>query len=212
MSGQMTSNVSVLIENARLSYVYVFHPMIGRNDQGQETKNYCLHAIIPPSHPAVERIKEAQRKVAAAKWGENYMQVLNQLALQHRVPLHDGALKGGEGYEGNLYVSANSRVKPRVLVTRNGQNVDIGESDPCAPYSGCYGNVIVDIWAQQHPKWGRRINAQLTGVQFLRHGDRFGGGRVARVDEFGLAPVDADGAVPAAVMGAGTEPAMSSLI
>ena len=189
-------NITVLLQDVVLSYAYLFQPLIGRNDKGQETRNFCTHAIMTPNHPGIALVKEAQRKAAQAKWGDQWQAVLNQLGLQHRVALHDGALKGGEGYEGNFFVSANSKVKPRILVTRNGANVEIAENDPCAPYSGCRANVIVDIWPQQHPQFGKRINAQLTGVQFVAHGKRFGGGRVAKLDEFGINPVDADGAVP----------------
>lgn len=205
-------NFTVRLDDVVLSYFYGFQPLIGRNDQGQETRNYCVHAIMPPTHPGVALIKEAQRKAAQFKWGDQWQAVLEQLALAHKIALRPGALKGGEGYDGNVYVSANSKVKPRIVVTRGGQNVEIAENDPCAPYSGARGSVIVDIWPQQHPKFGKRLNAQLTGVQFLGHGKRFGGGRVSKVDEFGIKPTDADGAVPGAPLAGGADPTVSSLI
>jgi hypothetical protein len=51
------------------------------------------------------------------------------------------------------------------------------------PYSGCYVNVSIDVWAQDN-KYGKRINAQLKGIQFVRDGDAFGGGAPASPDEF----------------------------
>lgn len=197
-------NFTVLIEGARLSYVNVFQPY---------EKTYCLHAIIPPTHPAVALIKEAQRKAAAFAWKDKALDVLTQLAAQDRLCLHSGDITkaGQDGYAGMVFVSANGKVKPKILVTRNGANVEIAENDPCAPYSGCYGNVIVDVWPQVSTEWGKRINAQLTGVQFTKHGDRFGGGRVAKLDEFGLAPTDADGPAPGGAP-AGADSSVSSLV
>jgi hypothetical protein len=65
--------------------------------------------------------------------------------------------------------------------------------------------VLIAIYAQgangKPSSYGKRVNAQLLGVQFVRHDTRFGGGRIASVDEFALAPADADGAVPMAAAG-----------
>ena len=46
------------------------------------------------------------------------------------------------------------------------------------PYSGCHVNVIIDVWAQDN-QYGKKINAQLQGIQFLRDGEAFSGGGVA---------------------------------
>jgi hypothetical protein len=45
-------------------------------------------------------------------------------------------------------------------------------------------------------KWGKRVNAQLMGVQKIKDGASFGGGKVAKLEEFGLAAADADAAAP----------------
>ena len=50
-------------------------------------------------------------------------------------------------------------------------------------YAGCYVNVSLDFWAQDNA-YGKRVNAQLRGVQFLRDGDAFSAGRPADSDEF----------------------------
>ncbi|MWN55950.1 ssDNA-binding protein, partial [Escherichia coli] len=49
--------------------------------------------------------------------------------------------------------------------------------------AGCYVNAVIDIWAQDN-NFGKRINASLGGVQFLRDGDAFAGGGVASADDF----------------------------
>ncbi len=40
------------------------------------------------------------------------------------------------------------------------------------PYAGCYVNASIDIWAQDS-QYGKRVNAGLRGVQFIRDGDKF---------------------------------------
>ena len=44
-------------------------------------------------------------------------------------------------------------------------------------------NATVNVWAQDN-KYGKRVNAQLLGVQFYADGDSFGGGAVGSVDDF----------------------------
>jgi hypothetical protein len=67
-------------------------------------------------------------------------------------------------------------------------------------YSGCYVNMQIALWAQQN-NFGKRVNAQLRGIQFLRDGEAFSGGGVANPDEFDAVEADADGAAPEAAAG-----------
>jgi hypothetical protein len=206
MSESQDKQVQLLIENVRISLAYLFRPYVGKSDDGKEQKSYKTDCIITPTHPALQKIKDAQRRVAQAGWPGSWEQVMQQLAAQDKLCLHKGDIGRAdrEEYKGNYYITANVKVKPRIVVTRNGANVEIAEDDPCAPYSGCWANVLVAIWPQspdggKPSKWGKRINAQLMGVQFLRHDEKFGGGgRIAKVDEFGIVAPDADGAVPMA--------------
>jgi hypothetical protein len=107
--------------------------------------------------------------------------ILKGLAATDKLCLHDGDAKSGyEGFEGNLFISARSKVRPSVF---DGQRNELTEADG-KPYSGCYVNVSLELWAQDN-QFGKRINAQLRGVQFLRDGDAFSGGtRPADADEF----------------------------
>lgn len=45
-------------------------------------------------------------------------------------------------------------------------------------------NASIELWAQDNKQFGKRINAQLRGVQFLRDGDAFAAGSPASEDEF----------------------------
>lgn len=205
MSENQTQEI-VVLQNVRVSYLYAFRPYVGKNDSGQETKTYCCHALMAPDHPGIAMIKAAQRKVAAAAWGAQAEAVLQQLAAQDKLCLHNGDVSkmGNPDYAGKFYVSANGKTRPNIVVTRGGVNVAIEADDPYAPYSGCWSNVIVAVYAQgpnnKPSKYGKRLNAQFMGIQFVRHDEQFGGGgRVAKPDEFPVvAGVEADGAAPVA--------------
>lgn len=205
MSDQTNQDQRVMIlEDVRFSFFYGFRPFRGKDDSGKETASYTLHALLRPGHPGIEQYKKAQREIAELAWPGQGVQTLQNLGARDRLALHDGNVskQGREEYKDHFYISANSKVRPGIFVTQGGANVPIlDESHPFAPYSGAWGNVMIAVYAQgsqkKPSKFGQRINAQLMGVQFLRHDSRFGGGRIAKADEFGIAAVEADGAAPA---------------
>jgi hypothetical protein len=54
-------------------------------------------------------------------------------------------------------------------------------------------NASIELWCQDN-NYGKRINASLRGVQFLKDGEAFAGGGVANADEFDdLAADEIDG-------------------
>lgn len=183
MAESKKQDENLLITDARLSYAYIYKPYEG--DDGKKT--YTSHLIIPENHPQMSAISATIRKVAALVFKDQADAVLAQLKAQDKLCIHRGDISkaGQDPYRGKLYISANNNVRPRILATVNGVNQEINEDHELAPYSGCYANVMIVIWAQNN-KWGKRINAQLTGVQFLRHAERLGGGgKAASLDEFG---------------------------
>jgi hypothetical protein len=85
---------------------------------------------------------------------------------------------GRDEYQGMYTLKASTKKRPLVI---GRDQSPITESDN-AVYAGCYVNAIVTIWAQNN-QFGKRINAQLDGVQFNRNGEPFGDGAVT-VNEF----------------------------
>ena len=88
-----------------------------------------------------------------------------------------GNSKPYDGWQNMFVVVASNTVRPVVV---NGKREPVMEGDKNAPYSGCYVNATVSLWTQNN-KFGKRVNANLRGIQFLRDGPAFG-----------VAPVDAD--------------------
>ena len=190
-------NPNLHIPDVRLSYFYGHEPYT--SDDGKI--NYGTHLLMKPDHPSIPAIKAAQRAVAVAMWGADADAVMTQLAAKDRLVLHDGTISkpGNDAYKGVLYVSANSGKKRYTIVDADRRPLTAADG---RPYSGCYANAIIQVWAQQN-KFGRGINAQICGVQFLRHGEAFGGGRVAAADEFNVVAASTDAPAPASGAAAG---------
>ena len=186
------------ISNARLAFPALFEAK-AFGDDGKanfggsfilEKAQKCLAQIGVPNAsggvdwekagPAETIINEAINRVAAEKWKGQATAVLKQLRATDRVALHDGDLKAAyAGFAGNLFLAASSAARP-VVVDKDRTPLTAGDGKP---YGGCYTNVTVDLWAQDN-KFGKRVNATLSGVQFVKDGESFGGGRRGSVDDF----------------------------
>ena len=140
-----TSNKIVLLD-VRASYLYVFSPFKGKNDKGDDTASYTGHFIFAQSSPNFALAQAAIRAAAQEKWPGKHMEILKQLSAQDRLCLHKGDVSkpGEEAYAGNLYISSNGKKRPTII---DGDRTPLVEADG-RPYSGCYVNAIVDIWAQ----------------------------------------------------------------
>jgi len=189
----MTESNIVHVNNARLAFADIFVPRENTGEDGKVRKSYGCKLILAPGHPAIDQVKRAIVVAAKAKWNEKAADMLKLLTANHKVCLLSGDLKTWDGFAGNQFVSAGSPTRPTIVdQDRTPLTVDDGR-----PYSGCYVNAIIEVWAQDN-KYGKRINAQLKGVQFYRHGDAFGGGTPASPDEFqDVSAEGADAAAPA---------------
>lgn len=168
----------ILLKNARLAFPALFRAREGAD--GGEAK-FSATLILTPDNPAILELEAAFAKLAKEKWADKAAAILKGLKAQDRLCLHDGVLKSQyQGFEGNMFVTASSKIRPSVF---NRDKTPLAEEDG-RPYSGCFVNAQIELWAQDHPKHGKRINAQLRGVQFLRDGDAFAAGSAASEDEF----------------------------
>jgi hypothetical protein len=191
--------MDIKLKDVRLLYAAaLFEPQRGPNGEGDPKHSATFG--FPPNHPAVAQIKAAFQKVATEKWGAKAGTVFAELKAGGKLCLHDGDAKASkEGYAGNLYLSASNKMKPLVI---DGQLQPL-QANSGKPYSGCQVNATVQLWAQDN-RFGKRINASLKGVQFLRDGPRLSGGGVSSVEEYEAIPDAADAGAPA---GEGAKPA-----
>ena len=77
-------------------------------------------------------------------------------------------------------IAAANEVRP-LIVDRKG--APLSQEDGIL-FSGCYVNVLIDIWAQDN-QYGKGLRAKLMGLQFVKTGEAFGGGRQANANDFG---------------------------
>lgn len=167
----------IKIQAARLSFPSLFNTAkFGGEDTGKYEATFVLDKV------------EHADTIASIK---AQIERLMKEELKSKVPsdklcLKDGDEMGRPEFEGKYTIKASTKKRPLVI---NRDKSPITESDNVI-YAGCYVNAIVSLWAQNNT-WGRRINAQLDGVQFCRDGEPFGDGGVS-VDEFDAFGGDAD--------------------
>lgn len=171
--------MQIMLRNARLAFPNLWQARPPKDGKGKAKFGASL--ILEPGNPAIKELEAAFVKMAREKWAEKGDAILKGLKAQDRLCLHDGATKAGyAGFDGNFFVSANSEIRPSAY---NKDRTPVQESDGKL-YSGCFVNASIELWTQDSKDYGKRINAQLRGVQFLRDGDAFAAGTAASDDEF----------------------------
>jgi len=183
--------MEVRITNVRIAFATLFEP---RSVNGEGDPRFSATFIIEQASPLAKALDKAITQVATEKWKDKAPGVLKKLFSEGRVCLLKGAKtnQSGEVYEGfedTWSINSSNKARPTV-VDRNRSPLTQADGKP---YSGCYVNAVVELWAQDN-NWGRRVNATLKGVQFVRDGDAFTGTRVASADAFEDLGVDEDAA------------------
>ena len=168
----------ILLRDWRLAFPSLWK---ASSPKGGGEEAFSASFLAPPAHKQIAEIKKGMLALAKEKWGVKGDAVYKALEASGKLALHDGDSKGEyEGFPGNLFVSSRSKIRPSIF---DQQRQELTQADG-KPYSGCYVNASIELWAQDN-SYGKRINAQLRGVQFLRDGDAFaGGGQPADADEF----------------------------
>ena len=160
----------MLIQNVRLSFPHLFKA--SSFTPGQDEK-YSATFILEPGHPQLEAIKAEIEAVAKEKWPKG-------IPSSVKVCLRPNSEKALDGFvEGGYFFNASNPSRPTVIDANRSPLVEADGK----PYAGCYVNAIVEFWAQDN-QYGKRVNASLSGVQFVMDGDAFGGGRAASADDF----------------------------
>lgn len=170
----------VMLTKVRLAFPVLNEP---EAFQGEGKPRYSGTFLLEKDSENHKAVVAAMRAAAVAKWGEQKADAaVKGLTAGLKTALIDGDLKSQyDGFEGNMAVSAHSQAAnpPRLL---DGQKKELPRNTGVI-YAGAYVNASIEFWAQDN-KWGKRINAQLRGVQFHSDGDSFGAGSAASPDEF----------------------------
>lgn len=167
------------IDNVRLVFPAIFEPKAGKNNDGDP--KYSVGVLIPRDHPDVPLIIEQMKEAAKKKFNDKAAERYKAFKAKDNLALHDGDTKDLDKYpeyRGMYYMNAYNKAQPTIKYKG-----DLIEKDNGQFYSGCYGNVIVNFWAQDDEN-RKGINAGLAGVQWKSEGERLAGGKVASADEF----------------------------
>lgn len=185
----------IQLKDVRLDFPWLYK-MQPPQKGGEGKPAFSAQFLFAPSHPALELTRKTIQQVANEKWGARAQQILFGVPATNGMPAELGLIDLGQvclhaanaakvakypRYQGMWYVSARGQVRPSVVHDREidpatGKLRLISEQEGKV-YGGCYVNAILDVYAVEKPKmW---VTAQLMGVQYVRDGDAFGGGRAA---------------------------------
>jgi hypothetical protein len=158
----------IKIKNARLSFPSLFQHA---TFDGTSTDKYEATFILDKVEHA-DLIKQLQAQI------DGHIKDLKKKLPADKICLKDGDELERPEFEGKMTIKASTKKRPLVI---DRDKSPITEDDNKV-YAGCYVNGIISLWAQNNA-YGKRVNAQLDGVQFCQDGEPFGDGAVS-VDEF----------------------------
>ncbi len=202
--------LEIFLENVRLGSVALTTPFTSRDAKidpatgKPEPGKYHVDGIMDPTHPQIPAIKQLMRTAIERLFKDQAPEMTTLIANKDKLCLHEGnkSKPTKSAYKDKIYISANNKEQPLIVVTENGKNIATRDTLPiltpshkCWPYAGCYANLLVRIKAYDNV--GQGVSAYVEGVQFLNHGERIGGSMVASVGQFGLTARQADEAPPA---------------
>jgi hypothetical protein len=165
------NNITVKLRNVRLSFPALFEARA--MDGG--TPNYSAAFLLNKKTDA------AQIKALTDAINE-HLKLKNKGGKlpSNKVCLRDGSEKEFDGYgDAVMYVSASNARRPLVVDLQGNPLV----AEDGKPYAGCYVNANIDVWWQDN-KYGKRVNASLRSVQFVKDGESFGAGPLDATKEF----------------------------
>lgn len=179
-NAKLFNDGSILLVDVRASYPHVLTKYRGRESEKAKHSIVCLI----PKKKSHREARELLEEVIADILKENKVR---KMSAPNKF-LRDGDESEKEENEGNWTVNASgdrvvARDNVRDKKTKKLRILVKGEDDDRI-YGGCYVNALIRPWFQDN-EHGRKINAGLIAVQFLRDGEPFGEGRISEeeVDE-----------------------------
>lgn len=159
----------IKITNARLSFPSLFKK--ASFDGSSEGKYEATFIVPKEGNEAWYKSVKAEIDAATA---EKKIKVASD-----KLFIKDGDELDRPEYEGCWVVKAANSKRPTTL---HRDRTPVTEEDEVF-YAGCYVNGIIEPWVQNN-SFGKRVNANLLGVQFVKDGEPFGTAPVDVTDDF----------------------------
>lgn len=166
--------MQITLLNVRGSFMDIFRAKAVNDGEPRFSANFLLDKVKD-----AKQIKKVEDAIDALLKEKNKGKKLPV----DKVCLRDGDEKDYDGYEGQMFISAANKKRPTVV---DRDKSPLAEEDG-KPEAGDYINAVIRLWWQDN-KFGKRVNASLEVVQYVKEGVRFGAPKV-----------DLDEALPALV-------------
>ena len=177
----------VLLTDVRASFLDLYErgkPMrdqeTGEMREGKFKGNFLIDKkrYAKEIKPLLEKVKD---EVLTKKYGADRTKWPKY--KPDKVYVRDGDLEDWDGYQGMVYVSAGNTDSVQLISRRKNDKGEWIEAAKGEIYAGCYVNILIQVWAQDHKDYGKRLNARLKVVQFNRKGDAFSSSGPVDVNE-----------------------------
>lgn len=172
------------LTNVRLSFPDIFDAKAVQ--EGGEPKFGCSFLI--DKEAGADQIKALKALIVllavsklfpkAEDGREKVVEMIKKKKL--KICLHEGSEKEYDGYtEENMYLTASSSKRP-LIIDRDRSPLT---KEDGRPYAGCFVNAKIRLWVQDN-NFGKRVNAELKGIQFFKDGEPFGSDAPATPEDF----------------------------
>lgn len=158
--------MEIALRNVRISYPHLFEPF---SYQGQGKPKFSAKFLIHKKDQAdvAKQVIDAIKALCAAEARDKKVPPADKLCLR------DGDQSGRDEEAGYWVLSASDDRRPVVVDQK--RNPLTAEDDVIQP--GFYVNAKIRLWYMDN-QYGKRVPANLLGVQFVKDGERLGSGRV----------------------------------
>ncbi len=187
----MPTSEPIKLKNVRLSFPRLYTPRAFR--AGQDPR-YEATFLLDPSDKAhaeiIEQLEFVSKEIVDEHWPKGKPKGLVEcfgLADDEKPPLEY------DGYPGMYFVrtSANTKNPPRMFDRGRNELTKEGDVEPRIPYAGCYVTASISLWTMDN-EFGKRVNANLRLVQFVKDGEAFGAAQASPEDELDILDDDED--------------------
>lgn len=189
----MPTSEVIKLKNVRLSFPRLFKPRAFREDQDPRFEATFL---LDPSDKAhakmIKEIEATGEEICAEVWPKAVPKsVINCYgeADEANPPLEY------DGYPGMYFVRTSANLKNPPGIFDRGRNALVVDpqtgAEPRIPYAGCFVNATITLWVMNN-QFGKRVNANMRLVQFVKDGDAFGAKAPDAEDELDILDDDED--------------------
>ena len=193
----MATNKQIRIKNVVLCFPNIAEPQ----QYGDSDPAYGAKFPIVPNSENHKAIEAAMLDVANQEWKDRGAKNYEDLVSKDKTAFHTYVYDDKEGvpwlgFENKHFLSVrNSKTQPTVYNKYN-EKVDSKAEIERIAHSGAIVHASLEIWAQDDPKYGKRLNCSLRGIMVTGEGENLGGGgSTASANDFAdvaIAPADAD--------------------